>query len=198
MGNTHERWGWLSKSFHWIIALLIAVIVPVGFIMSATFQLKVDPANAVSLQMDSAHIWLSRIHQTAGLVVLMLVTLRLGWRLSNPGPDIPASLAAYQRVLAKLNHAFLYALLFLIPLSGWASMSAYGEAPTYFFWIEGLPDIVPKVPLSDPFGYGFFASIHRYGIYAGGVLLSLHIIAALWHQFAIKDSVLRRMWPLAS
>jgi cytochrome b561 len=198
MNNSSERWGWLSKSFHWVVALLIAVIAPVGFVMSATFQLRVDPASAVSVQMDGVHVWLSRIHQTAGLVVLMLVTLRLGWRLSNPGPAVPAALAAYQRALARLNHAFLYALLFLIPLSGWASMSAYGEAPTYFFWLEGLPGIVPKVPLSDPFGYGFFASIHRYGIYAGGALLSLHVVAALWHQYAIKDSVLRRMWPLAS
>jgi cytochrome b561 len=197
MGNTSEAWGWLSKSFHWLMALLIAVIVPVGFIMAATFQLKVDPANAASVQMNTAHSWLSRIHQTCGLVVLILVTARLGWRLKNPVPGLPPTLAAYQRALAKLNHAFLYALLFLLPLSGWAAMSAYGEAPTYFFWIEGLPNIVPKVPLTDPFGYGLFATIHRYGIYAGGALLALHIAAALWHQFAVKDSVLRRMWPLA-
>lgn len=196
MDNTPLRWGWLSKSYHWVIVLLIAVIVPVGFVMTATYQFKLDPANVVGARMEAVHVWLSRIHQTAGLVVLMLVTLRLGWRLSSPGPDIPKHLAAYQRVLAKLNHAFLYALLFAIPLSGWAAMSAYGEAPTYFFWLEGLPNLVPKVPLTDQFGYGFFGAIHRYGIYAGGALLSLHIIAALWHQFAIKDSVLRRMWPL--
>jgi cytochrome b561 len=198
MRNTPERWGWLSKSFHWGIALLIAVIVPVGFVMSATFQLKVDPSVAASVQMNNAHVWLSRIHQSAGLIVLILVTARLGWRLTNPGPHVPATLAAYQRVLAKANHAFLYLLLFLMPLSGWAAMSAFGGAPTYFLWIEGLPNLVPTVPLTDAFGYTFYATIHRYALYAGGVLLSLHVIAALWHQFAVKDSVLRRMWPLAS
>ncbi len=198
MHNSSTSWGWLSKSYHWVIALLILVIVPVGFVMTATYQFKIDPANVVGARMETIHVWLSRIHQTAGLVVLMLVTLRLGWRLSSPGPGVPATLAAYQRVLAKLNHAFLYALLFAIPLSGWAAMSAFGEAPTYFFWLEGLPNLVPKVALTAQYGYSFYAGIHRYGIYTGGALLSLHIIAALWHQFVVKDSVLRRMWPLAN
>lgn len=193
MHNTSTHWGWLSKSYHWLIALLIAIIVPVGFVMTNTYQFKV-----VSAQMEVVHVWMSRIHQSAGLVVLMLAIMRLGWRLSSPGPNVPADLAAFQRFLAKLNHAALYALLFLMPLSGWAAMSAFGGAPTYFLWIEGLPNLVPQVPLNDPYGYSLFAKIHRYALYTGGVLLSLHVVAALWHQFAVKDSVLRRMWPLAS
>ena len=193
MDNTTTRWGWLSKSYHWIIALLITAMVPVGFVMSATYQFKITSA-----RMEVVHVVLSRIHQSVGLIVLMLVILRLGWRLSSPGPNVPTSLAAYQRGLAKLNHAALYMLLFMLPLSGWAAMSAFGEAPTYFLWLDGLPSIVPKVPLTDPYGYSFFGTIHRYSVYTGGALLSLHIIAALWHQFAVKDSVLRRMWPLAS
>lgn len=63
---------------------------------------------------------MSRIHQTGGLLVLILVVARLGWRLRQPVPDLPAGLAAYQRWLAKLNHVILYALMFLLPLSGWA------------------------------------------------------------------------------
>jgi cytochrome b561 len=192
MHNTPTRWGWLAKAYHWVIVLIIAGIVPVGFVMSATYQFKVT-----NLQMEAVHVWLSRIHQTGGLVVLLVTILRLGWRLSNPGPDVPPGLAAYQRALAKLNHAALYGLLFVMPLSGWASLSAFGEAPTYFFWLEGLPNLVPKVPLSDPLGYAFYARIHRYALYAGAALVSLHVVAALWHQFVRKDSVLRRMWPLA-
>ena len=189
--NSTAGWGWLSKSFHWLIALMILVLVPVGMIMSRTYAFKFD-----NKQLENVHVWMSITHQSVGLIVLMLVVARLGWRLRNPVPDLPVGLAAYQRILAKLNHVFLYALLFVIPLSGWASLSAFGEAPTYFLWWEGLPDIVPKVPLDDPFGYSFFAQIHRWGLWAGLGLLSLHVIAALWHQFGMKDSVLRRMWPL--
>lgn len=75
-------------------------------------------------------------------------------------------------------------------------MSAFGEAPTYFFWIEGLPNLVPKVPLNDPMGFSFYSRIHHICIDVGMYLLGLHIIAALWHEFVKKDSVLRRMWPL--
>lgn len=193
MHNTKARWGWLAKSFHWVIALLIAVIVPVGFVMSATYQFEVT-----SDRMEAVHVVLSQIHQTAGLVVLILVVARLGWRLKSQVPEAPPGLAVYQKFLGKLNHAALYFLLFLLPLSGWAALSAFGEAPTYFFWMQGLPSIVPKVPLNDPFGYSFFGNIHRNAMYAGGALLALHIIAALWHQFVKKDSVLRRMWPLGT
>ncbi len=193
ISNTNARWGWLAKSFHWIMALMIAVIVGVGFFLSPTYQFKVT-----SERMEAVHIVLSRIHQTMGLLILILVTLRLAWRLKQPVPEMPTGLAAYQRVLAKLTHFFLYFLMFLLPLSGWAAMSAFGEAPSYFFWIEPLPSIVPKVPLDHPYGYSFFSRIHHTAINAGAVLLTLHAVAALWHQFVKKDSVLRRMWPLAN
>lgn len=192
LGNTAERWGWLAKAFHWVTALMILVLVPVGMVMSRTYAFKFD-----NKQLESIHVAMSVIHQSLGLIVLILVVARLGWRLRNPVPGLPAGLAAYQRVLAKLNHAVLYALLFIVPLSGWASLSAFGEAPTYFLWWEGLPEIVPKVPLDHPFGYSFYAGIHIWALWTGLGVLALHVIAALWHEFARKDSVLRRMWPLA-
>jgi cytochrome b561 len=192
INNSMTRWGWLSKSFHWIMAVMIAVIVGVGLFLSPTYQFKVT-----SERMEAVHIVLSRIHQTMGLLILILVTLRLAWRLKQQVPDMPPGLAAYQRILAKLTHFFLYLLMFLLPLSGWAAMSAFGEAPSYFFWIEGLPQIVPKVPLDHPYGYSFYSGIHHFAINAGAALLSLHVVAALWHHFVKKDSVLRRMWPLA-
>jgi cytochrome b561 len=168
MDNTAERWGWLAKSFHWIIALIILTVVSVAFVMTATYAPKYDNA-----RLETVHIWMSRIHQSGGLLVFILVFARLGWRLKQPVPDLPAGLAAYQRWLAKLNHFVLYALMFMLPLSGWASMSAFGEAPTYFLWMEGLPSIVPKVPLNDPFGFSFYSSIHHICIDVGMYLLGL-------------------------
>lgn len=189
--NTRERWGWPAKAFHWVIALMILAIVPIGYVMTATYAPNLENARFQSL-----HALMSRLHQTIGLLILILVVARLGWRLKRTVPDLPAGLAAYQRWLAKINHAALYALLFILPLSGWASLSAFGEAQTYFLWFDGLPSIVPKVPLNDPFGFGLFSRIHHYGINAGAALLALHVIAAIWHQFVAKDTVLRRMWPL--
>ena len=49
----------------------------------------------------------------------------------------------------------------------------------WFFAWDILPPILPQLPLDHTFGYVFFANIHRYALYAGGVILSLHILAAL-------------------
>lgn len=192
MHNTSARWGWVAKSFHWVTALLIAVVVSVGYVMTSTYELEVT-----SQQMRAVNIALSKVHHTAGLLVLLLVVLRLGWRVKQITPDDPAGLAAYQRVLARLNHFLLYFLLFLLPLSGWAALSVFGELPIYFFGLDNVPSILPKLPLGHTFGYSFFGRMHAYSVYVGGVVLVLHIIAALWHHAVKKDAVLRRMWPLA-
>lgn len=42
MDNTTERWGWLAKSFHWIIALIILTVVSVAFVMTATYAPKYE------------------------------------------------------------------------------------------------------------------------------------------------------------
>ncbi len=192
MHNTSTRWGWLAKSFHWVTALMIAVVVPVGYVMTSTYELVVT-----SEQLRAVNVALSKVHHTAGLLVLLLVVLRLGWRLKQMTPDGAPGLAAYQRALAKLTHVFLYGLLLLLPLSGWAAMSVFGELPIYFFGMESVPGILPKLPLGHTFGYSFFGRMHAYAVYVGGVVLGLHVIAALWHHVVMKDSVLRRMWPLA-
>jgi len=105
--------------------------------------------------------------------------------------------------VARLTHGFLYALLFLLPLSGWAANSVLGDTERFgvtelwFFAWDIMPPLLPQLPLDHQFGYGFFATIHRYAIYTGGGILSLHIIAALWHHFVQKDNILSRMWPMA-
>ena len=126
------------------------------------------------------------------------MSYRLTWRFKNQAPGLPASLEAYQKVLARITHGFLYTLLFVMPLSGWAAQSVLGESPQAELWFFGwdiVPPIMPQLPLDNTFGYAFFARIHRYALYTGGVILSLHILAALWHHFARKDNILLRMWP---
>lgn len=189
MGNTAERWGGLTKSLHWLIALIIVVQVPLGFWMADVYgQVFKDPSVAPLLTK------LAMVHNTLGFLVLILAALRLGWRVSQPTPQLPATLAAYQRWLARLTHAFLYLLLFAFPLSGWAALSAFGEFPIYFFTWDGVPPIVDKLPFNDPDGYLFYSGIHELCWKIGAVVLSLHIVAAIWHQFVRKDGLLRRMW----
>ena len=194
-----EPWNSRAKWLHWLIAFMILLEVPVGFVMAYTYGLKFTDPDGVG----KLHVLMAQIHITNGFLILILVTYRLTWRFRNPVPGLPASLRTFQKLLAKATHTFLYVLLFVLPLSGWAANSVLGDTERFgvtelwFFAWDIMPPLLPQLPLDHPFGYGFFASIHRYAIYTGGVILSLHILAAIWHHFVQRDYVLMRMWPLA-
>jgi cytochrome b561 len=142
------------------------------------------------------HTLFSQIHHTNGFLILLLAIGRLGWRLLGPQPR-RAGRFPFQNALSFGTHALLYGLLLLLPFSGWAALSVYGLAPIWLFDLKGVaPPILPVQPLTSTFGYGFFAHIHLYGAYVGAALLSVHVLAALWHHWIVKDNVLLGMWPL--
>jgi cytochrome b561 len=194
-------WTRTARLLHWGVALAIAVEVPAGFIMSWTYAAK-DAAGKAD------HILASQIHHTIGLLLIAIVLFRLYWRWQHPAPPLPADTPRWQAMLARVTQALLYALLLVIPLSGWAALSAmaagagYPAPPIWFFTHDGfgpggmIPHIVPPVAWNAPvlFNFGFFARMHVYGLMLGGVLLALHGSAALLHHFVRRDQVLRAMW----
>ncbi len=190
LSNTASSWGLVSRNLHWLIAVMIAVQVPLGFYMNDVYkELIATRSNDYSLLLQ-----VSQLHHTNGFLILILTTLRLGWRSGNPTPELPRALVAYQRYLARLTHVFLYALLLAFPLSGWATLSAYeGEFPIYFFGWEQVPRIVPQAIDGSHAPYEFYAAIHKACWRIGAVVLGLHVAAALWHHVVVKDNVLNRM-----
>src|SRR5689334_2839094 len=107
-GNTVERWGGLSKTFHWLFALAILIEVPAGFLMQRTFGMSLKYGDVKPL-----HDTFSQLHHTLGFTIFAVVLARLGWRLRHPTPALPASLTTYHRWLARLNQGALYALLLI-------------------------------------------------------------------------------------
>jgi cytochrome b561 len=188
--NDRQRWGILSRGLHWLMAVMILVQVPLGFWMVDAYDTWLATKGDPTLLMR-----LSRAHNTMGFMVLILVMSRLSWRLGNPTPDLPAGLATYQRVLARITHGVLYALLIIFPLTGWSALSAYdGEFPIFFFGWENVPRLVPRVPEGARFDADFFGEIHETCWKIGAGVLGLHIFGALWHQLVLRDGVLLRMW----
>jgi len=189
--NDRAGWGLVSRGLHWLIALMILVQVPLGFYMNSVY----DQLIATGSQDYSLLLTISRLHHTNGFLILILATFRLGWRLTNPTPDLPPGLAAYQRVVARITHVFLYGLLLAFPLSGWATLSAYeGQFPIFFFGVEDVPRLVPQAVDGSHAPYEFYAEIHEACWRIGAVVLALHVAGALWHQFVRRDDLLRRMW----
>lgn len=188
--NTRDSWGLVTRGLHWLMAAMLIAQVPLGFLM-------VDAYDAwLAGHGDTAQVMqLSRAHNTNGFLILILALFRLSWRLGNPVPDLPGTLVAWQRIVARITHLALYALLLVFPLSGWAALSAYeGEFPIFFFGWDQVFRIVPQATEGSPFNSDLFGEIHESCWKVGAVILLLHISAALWHEYIRRDGALSRMW----
>jgi cytochrome b561/polyisoprenoid-binding protein YceI len=140
-----------------------------------------------------------QIHKTVGLTILALTLARIIWRLANPAPALPDGMSRIERFAASITHLGFYAFLIAVPLSGWAmaSVSPTG-VPTFFLLMDVLP--FAHLPLLGDAGLterhsaeAFLKSVHYYLALAMGLLIVLHVAAALKHQFIAKDNLIARM-----
>ena len=173
--SQNTSYSWPAKGFHWLIALLILCTLPLGFYM-------------VGLPLAPQKLRLFNYHKWIGITVLALTLLRLLWRGIARSPDPIVSAPRWQHVLATIAHVLLYLFTIVMPITGWVMSSAYGF-PTVLFTVIQLPDLVGKnKALGD-----FLRSVHDGLAWGLVVALSIHIAAALWHQFVLRDNVLGRM-----
>jgi cytochrome b561 len=163
-----------AKSLHWIVALLVLTIIPVGLVMG---------------QIENAPFNLFNFHKSLGILILILMTIRLIYRLVHGAPK-EANIPAFYRFAGAATHWALYVLLFLTPISGAIANMYYG-APTPFF---GLFEIQPFFPKNEEISNFIFAR-HKLMGFAIGALVCAHIGAALFHYVIRKDGVLQRMLP---
>lgn len=177
LANTSHSFGTIAKSFHWLIAVMIIGMLTVGLIM-----VDMDPS--------PTKMTLYGLHKSTGAVILILVIMRLTWRLMNPVPQLPSSLRPVHHRVAKLSPLALYTLLFLMPLSGYTLSIAAGY-PINVYGLFTLPSLLPK----DMEVSKMAATIHKYGAFAFIGILILHVGAAFYHHFILKTTVLRRMLP---
>lgn len=133
-------------------------------------------------------------HKSIGITVLILSVLRLIWRLTHRPPALPAALPRWQRTASHATHGLFYVLMIIMPLLGWAMVSASElPIPTVLYGLIGLPDM-PGISESDTIA-GRFRLLHEIGAKLFMVLIVLHVGAALKHHFNDKDDILRRMAP---
>lgn len=172
-----------AKTLHWLIALLIFVLFPLAWVMDDFTGL--DKFRAYN------------IHKSLGVTVLALMVLRLLWRLARPAPSLPAAMSRLERTAAHLGHFALYVTLFLMPLSGWAMISA-SPIPSSLYLVTAFPKLpwLSQLPPDEMKSYAsLFANVH--GVLANVLmaLIAVHIAAALRHGILLKDGIFSRMLP---
>jgi cytochrome b561 len=175
--NTHDRFGVVAKTFHWLTLLLLV----------GSFTLAIS---MVDLPLSPRKLELYSWHKWCGVTIFLLVILRLAWRLGNPVPALPAGTPAWQQRLARLSHAGLYTLLLVMPVTGWIMSSALNLPVVYL----GLVHIPSPFGVDRALGEAM-KSVHQMLAMALLVLIAVHVAAALYHHFILRDDVLRRMLP---
>lgn len=178
--NTAERWGAVSQLFHWIIVALILLMAYLGLTM-------------VELPNGPRKINIYALHKSIGLTILMLVTLRLAWRLYAGAPAPVAGTPGWQHRIAAVTHFGLYALLFTMPLSGWVFNSSAGY-PLQWFKLFNLPAIAARNEnLRELSG-----TAHTAMFWVLVALVLAHAGAAFYHHLFQNDDTLTRMLPRRS
>lgn len=185
--NTQLRYGSVAMTLHWVIAALVLINLCLGLYM------------ADLPRTDANRFMLFQLHKSFGLTVLVLSLARLGWRLVNPVPPAPRGLHPLLRLSARGAHALLYVFIIAIPLAGWAMVSSSSLGlPTPYFGLFSWPNIsflAEMAPAAKAANLDFFKETHELLAESAIVLIALHVLAALYHQFLRRDDVLRRMVP---
>ena len=132
--NSDDRFGWLSIGLHWLTVLLVLGLCLVGFLMQEL------PTGPFKIQVFA-------LHKSIGLTVLGMTVLRLLWRLFAGVPAPVPSIPRWQQLAASGTHALLYAMLLVMPFSGWLYNSAAGY-PLRWFGLFSLPRLAAATPAS--------------------------------------------------
>ena len=180
--NTGSKWGIVAQSLHWLVFLIFVN-------QFVTAEVMMDLA-AHEAALGFGKWALYGFHKSVGVVLLLLVFLRITWRLYSPAPKDIETNSPVENKLAHTMHFALYLVMLAFPLSGYVMSMAGGHGISVF----GLFDLPNFIGLNKELG-GLAHSVHGIAGLVAYVLVGLHVLAALKHHFITKDSTLRRMLP---
>lgn len=189
--NSTYTYGSIARWLHWVTAVLFlasycTVYYRHWFTEGRTFE------SLIAFQ----------LHLSVGISIGVMVLPRWLWRLYNPAPA-PASKHVLGNRLAHLGHLALYAVMIIMPLTGYLGT---GGDTDFFFLFE-----IPKFEqtwlfsslVSDGLGITFdelevpMDFIHKqlFGQWVAWLLIAGHVLAALYHHYILRDPTLNRMLP---
>ncbi|MBI3169669.1 MAG: cytochrome b [Chloroflexi bacterium] len=169
--NSPKRYHPLQVTLHWLTVVLVFA----AFIFGKYSSFLPNDANEIAPL---------RIHMLLGITLLLVIIVRFITRMKIPRPTYASTGNAFLDGLGKFVHYALYLLVFLMTLSG-MSLSIQAGLPSIVFGGSGI------LPANF---YDFAARmLHGFISPALFLLVLLHVGAAFYHQFALKDNLLTRM-----
>ncbi len=173
--DTTAGYGLVSRLVHWLMALAIFAMFGLGLWM-------------VGLDYYSPYYHAApELHKSVGILLLIALALRFGWRLANTKPS-DDDLTTVERVAARLVHWGFYPLLLALMVSGYLISTADGR-PIDVFGLFSVPSPGENKGLEDTAGV-----IHEYLSYLVILLSAVHAAGALKHHVIDRKATLTRMW----
>jgi len=173
--DTKAGYGLMTRLTHWIMAVAIIAMFALGLWM-------------VTLDYYSPYYYgAPHVHRSVGILLLILLVLRFGWRLANPKPD-DSELSRLERAASRAVHWGFYPLLFALMVSGYLISTADGHSINVFNWFS-VPALVHKKGLEDTAG-----EVHEILAYVTIGVVVIHAVASLKHHFVDRNRILTRMW----
>lgn len=171
--NTPKRYHPIQVTLHWLVVLLVVAAFVMGKSMSGL------PNNANKLAPLA-------VHMGVGVFTLIVILTRFITRMKLPKPEHATVGNTFLDWVGKIVHYALYLLVFLTAVSG-MSLTVQAGLLSIVFGSSGAP-----LP-ADLFDFTA-RMMHGFVVPALLLLVFLHIGAALYHQFLLKDDLLARMW----
>jgi cytochrome b561 len=164
----------LSRALHWLMAVLLVAMLFIGAGMVASIS--------------GRHTWLLALHRPLGLALLLLAVVRLIHRLRHPPPPLPTTVSSLERLAVKLTNALFYGLMLVLPLVGWAMLSAAGE-PIVVYGSVRLPPLLSQ----DAARFALLRQAHTVLAYLLFTMFLMHLGAVLFHALVHRDGVFSSM-----
>lgn len=178
-----QRYNSVAISLHWLIALFILGLLAMGKYMT---HLEVD---------DPLRYTLTQWHKSFGITVLFLALFRVIWRFTHRPPALPDGTHRFEKLGSRLTHFALYLLMVVIPVSGWVMVSASPlNLETLLFGVIPWPHISYFTSLPEREQIAEQSALLH--LWLGNItllLVMLHTVAALFHQWVHKDNLISRM-----
>jgi cytochrome b561 len=201
-------------TMHWLIALLVFVNLYLGIVV---FENRGGGPGGFQNPLVT-------IHMAVGITIVLLLIVRFILRVRTNRPIEATTGNKVFDSLAKFVHYCLYVMVLTVTVLGLVFSLQTGRFQSAFLGaqrqftppngipqLQGTPGAGPFTPPTDgtgafpeggpgpgfqggPGGVFGLLVIHELAAYALLVLVALHILAALYHQFVLRDHLIARMW----
>ncbi len=160
-------------TLHWQVALLVIAAFVVGKTMSG-------------LPNDADKLAPLGLHMSIGIFTLVVIIVRIGTRMKLPKPGPATTGNPLLDWVGRVVHYALYLFVIMMAVSGTSLAMQAGLVPIVFGGSE----------MALPADFYDFAArmLHGFIVPVLLLLVLLHVGAAFYHQFALKDNLLARMW----